>query len=130
MINFDSKLAIYVQIADFMSEQILSRKWAESERIPSVREVAALVQVNPNTVMRSFSLLQEQAIIFNKRGVGYFVADNAIILVNQARKITFLEEKLPKIFYEASLLDFTPEELTNAYLAFLSLSSSNSLEEQ
>jgi len=130
MINFDSNLAIYVQIADFMSEQILSRKWVESERIPSVREVAALVQVNPNTVMRSFSLLQEQTIIFNKRGVGYFVADNAIVLVNQARKITFLEEKLPKIFYEASLLDFTPEELTNAYQAFLDLSTSNPLEEQ
>jgi len=129
MINFDSHLAIYIQIADFMAEQILSRKWAESERIPSVREVAALVQVNPNTVMRSFSLLQEQNIIFNKRGVGYFVSDHAIALVNQARKITFLEEKLPKIFYEASLLGFSPEELNTAYHNFL-VHSSNQLQEQ
>lgn len=112
MINFDSPQAIYLQIADFMSEQILAKKWIESERIPSVREVAVMVQVNPNTVMRSFSLLQNQSIIFNKRGVGYFVSDNAMDRVKNTKKQSFIDEMLPKIFHEALLLGFSADDFS------------------
>ena len=80
MIEFDASQAIYLQIANFMSEKIISDQWLEQERIPSVREVATMVQVNPNTVMRAFSHLQNLEVIHNKRGVGYFVSVNEKVL--------------------------------------------------
>ena len=73
--EFGDSNAIYLQIADQLSENILLRKWSPGDRIPSVRELAVSVEVNPNTVMRTFNYLQEKGIIYNKRGIGYFVSD-------------------------------------------------------
>jgi len=119
MIQFDSASAIYLQVADFMSEKILTDEWPEQERIPSIREVAAMVQVNPNTVMRSYSHLQDNEVIFNKRGVGYFVNQDGKSQVKQIKKVSFVQTKLPRIFHEAALLSVEPEELTDLYKNFL-----------
>ena len=70
--NFKESKAIYLQIADRICDEILLGQLGEEERIPSVREYAAIVEVNANTVMRSFDYLQSQNIIYNKRGIGYF----------------------------------------------------------
>ena len=75
--NFKESKAIYLQIADRICDEILLGQLGEEERIPSVREYAAIVEVNANTVMRSFDYLQSQNIIYNKRGIGYFVATGA-----------------------------------------------------
>ena len=72
--NFKESKAIYLQIADRICDEILLGQFAEEERIPSVREYATIVEVNANTVMRSFDYLQSQNIIYNKRGIGYFVS--------------------------------------------------------
>jgi len=119
MIQFDSASAIYLQVADFMSEKILTDEWPEQERIPSIREVAAMVQVNPNTVMRSYSHLQDNEVIFNKRGVGYFVNQDGKSQVKQIKKVSFVQTKLPRIFHEAALLSVEPEELKDLYKNFL-----------
>lgn len=70
--NFKESKAIYLQIADRICDEILLGQYQEEERIPSVREYAAMVEVNANTAMRSFDYLQSQDIIYNKRGIGYF----------------------------------------------------------
>lgn len=119
MIQFDSGSAIYLQVADFMSEKILTGEWAENERIPSIREVAAMVQVNPNTVMRSYAHLQDNEVIFNKRGVGYFVSDDGKTQVQAFKRVGFIETKLPRLFHEAALLSVTAEELKGLYETFL-----------
>ena len=75
--NFKESKAIYLQIADRICDEILLGQFGEEERIPSVREYAAIVEVNANTVMRSFDYLQSQNIIYNKRGIGYFVSTGA-----------------------------------------------------
>ena len=90
MIQFDSASTIYLQVADFMTEQILTEAWPEQERIPSIRELAALVQVNPNTVMRSFAYLQDNDIISNRRGVGYFVNKHGKQTVQALKKVALL----------------------------------------
>lgn len=64
--NFKESKAIYLQIADRICDEILLGQYPEEERIPSVREYAAIVEVNANTVMRSFDYLQVQNIIYNK----------------------------------------------------------------
>lgn len=123
MIEFDSTSAIYLQVADFMSEKILTDEWPAEERIPSIREVASMVQVNPNTVMRSYAHLQENDVIFNKRGVGYFVSEQGKQKIQQAKRKSFIDSKLPKLFHEANLLSVTPEELSELYAQFIGAQS-------
>ena len=79
--NFKESKAIYLQIADRICDEVLLGQYREEERIPSVREYAAVVEVNANTVMRSYDYLQSQEVIYNKRGIGYFVASGARALI-------------------------------------------------
>ncbi|MFQ3230800.1 GntR family transcriptional regulator [Reinekea sp.] len=123
MNEFDSTSAIYLQVADLMSEKILAGEWLPLERVPSVREVASLVKVNPNTVMRSFAHLQDNAIIFNKRGVGYFVSQDGVEKIIHHKKSEFIDLKLPKVFREADVLSITPEELARFYEQYIKESS-------
>ena len=84
--NFKESKAIYLQIADRICDEVLLGQYQEEERIPSVREYAAVVEVNANTVMRSYDYLQTQGVIYNKRGIGYFVSVGARKLILSLRK--------------------------------------------
>jgi len=75
--EFNESRGIYLQIADQISEEILQEKWKADERIPAIREMAVNSGVNPNTVTRSYQYLMEKGIIYNQRGVGYFVTPEA-----------------------------------------------------
>lgn len=119
--EFKSNQAIYLQIADFICEQILLEKWPPGERIPSVRDLAAQLEVNPNTVMRTYDFLQGKDIIFNKRGIGYSASERSAELILAYRKERFLESELPEFFKTLYLLDITMEELESRYQAFLKL---------
>ena len=109
--EFRKQKPISLQIADRLMEQILSGDPAEDERMPSVRDVATSMGVNPNTVMRTFEYLQGEEIIYNRRGVGYFVAADARkkILAEQRRE--FLEEELPLIKQRMKMLGIGIDEL-------------------
>ncbi|MHA4807106.1 GntR family transcriptional regulator [Flavitalea flava] len=109
--QFRESQAIYLQIADYVCEKILLQEWKAGERIPSVRELAIQLEVNPNTVMRTYEFLQQQAIIFNQRGIGFFTADDAVKQVTRYRKESFLEKELPPIFRSLILLGMDPDEL-------------------
>lgn len=87
--NFKESKAIYLQIADRICDEVLLGQYQEEERIPSVREYAAVVEVNANTVMRSYDYLQTQGVIYNKRGIGYFVSVGARKLILSLRKEYF-----------------------------------------
>ena len=75
--EFNSDKAIYLQIADYICDQIQMKKWKSNEKIPSVRELGVMLEVNPNTIMRAYDYLQQQEIIFTKRGMGYFVNEHS-----------------------------------------------------
>ena len=113
--EFRETQAIYLQIGDYVCEQILLGRWKEGDRILSVRELGVDLQVNPNTVMRTFDFLQNNEIIFNKRGVGYFVAEDANPKIIAYRKKQFLEQDLPVFFKNISLLGMTFDELKSQY---------------
>ncbi|WP_303187143.1 GntR family transcriptional regulator [Bacteroides finegoldii] len=116
--NFKESKAIYLQIADRICDEILLGQFGEEERIPSVREYAAIVEVNANTVMRSFDYLQSQNIIYNKRGIGYFVSTGTRELIHSLRKNTFLKEELDYFFKQIKTLDIPIEEITDMYREF------------
>ena len=113
--EFNSKQPIYVQIAEKMIENILEEKWSEEEKIPSVRDLAMEVEVNPNTVMRTYSFLQEADIIYNKRGIGYFVSPEAFSIVKEMKREEFINEELPHVFRTMELLDMGIGDIEKQY---------------
>ena len=113
--EFKESQAIYIQIGDYICEQILLGKWNEGDRILSVRELGVELEVNPNTVLRTFDFLQSNEIIFNKRGVGYFVMENAKSKIINYRKKVFLEQELPIFFKNMNILGMTIEDITSQY---------------
>jgi len=104
-----------MQIADHFCENILLQKWQPGDRIPSVREMAVKVEVNPNTVMRTFNYLQEKGIIFNKRGIGYFVSEDGFERTRALRKQDFVTKELPIVFKAMQLLQLTVDDLLVYY---------------
>lgn len=113
--NFNENKPIYIQISDYFCDQILSDKWKPGDRIPSVREVAVQMEVNPNTAIRAFHTLQEEGVIYNQRGVGYFVDEGAEKIVKEKRKKEFIQQKLPLLFKEIDLLGISFQDLEEIY---------------
>ena len=116
--EFREKQAIYLQIAEYVSEQMLLGHWAAGDRIPSVRELAAELEVNPNTVMRTYEFLSQQNVISNKRGIGYFPADDAADKIRAFRREQFLQNDLPQFFKNLSLLGIDLREIETRYEQF------------
>ena len=104
MTEFSDNKPIYLQIADHICDRILSGELNGGDRIPSVREGGAELGVNPNTMMRSYDKLLGEGVLFNKRGIGYFVADDARERVIEAARKDFLEEMVPAIRDRMALL--------------------------
>ncbi len=115
MIEYKDNQAIYLQIADHFVENILQEKWKSGEKIPSVRDTAVTFEVNPNTTLRTFSYLQDKGIIFNKRGLGYFISDDGYEKTRTLKKEQFLEEELPSLFRNMEMLGISFSDLKNYY---------------
>ncbi|PRX54382.1 GntR family transcriptional regulator [Flagellimonas meridianipacifica] len=113
--DFDNSKPIYLQIAEVFYENILEKRWKEEERIPSVREIAMLVEVNPNTAIRAFNHLQDLEVIYNKRGIGYFVAKKGFSKVMEIKRKEFMEHTLPDVFKKMNMMNIPLEELINAF---------------
>lgn len=117
--NYTANRSIFLQIADRICERVLNGEYKAGERIPSVRELAVEMEVNPNTVMRSFERLQTNHIIYNKRGIGYFISENAEKEIRQMRYNEFVSEVLPSVFKEMQLLGMSADDLLQAYQVYL-----------
>ena len=113
--EFSSTQPIYLQIVNWVLEQILSENWKAGEKVMSVRELAVHFEVNSNTVMRSYDYLQNNQILMNKRGIGFFVAENAVEIIKTLRKKQFMEEEVPVFLKHLRLLDIDIQEIINLY---------------
>ena len=102
---------IYLQNVDLMQEKIMRGDWREEERIPSVREMGAMLGVNPNTIVRSYQLLEVQDIIYNTRGLGYFVKEGAVVRIKENMKDEFIATELPLFKAKLEMLGISKEEL-------------------
>lgn len=109
--EFDPNKPIYLQICDNICEQILSGGLAPESRILSVREYGASIGVNPNTVARSYEKLTDAGIIYNKRGIGYFVAAPARDIILEQQRRDFLENEAPQFVKRMKLLGIDPNEI-------------------
>jgi GntR family transcriptional regulator len=117
--EFRETQPIYLQIADYVCEKILLKEWKADFRIPSVRELAITLEVNPNTVMRTYEFLQGKDIVYNQRGVGLFVSVNGYKNSLVYRKEKFTSKEMPSFFRSLSLLEMEIEELEPLFKTFL-----------
>lgn len=117
--DFNNTQPIYLQIADYVCDRIQLNQWKDDEKIPSVRELAVTLEVNPNTVMRSYEHLQNLEIIYTKRGMGYFTQPNAAKKILAERRELFIKEELPLIFKKMQLLGLDLAQLQNTYQQFI-----------
>ena len=110
--------AIYLQIADYVCEKVLLKEWPPDAKIPSVRELAIQLEVNPNTIARSYDFLKQQNIIYDKRGIGYFITADGAKNASAHRRLEFLEKELPLFFRNMYLLGIEPDDLKSKYEKF------------
>ncbi|MCQ2144946.1 MAG: GntR family transcriptional regulator [Bacteroidales bacterium] len=109
--EFNANKSIYLQICDSICERVLAGELKDQDRIQSVREFGAEIGVNPNTVARSYEKLTEDGIIYNKRGIGYFICDGAKEQVLAEQRKEFLEVEWPAIKRKMELLGLSVDEL-------------------
>ncbi|MBD5202614.1 MAG: GntR family transcriptional regulator [Barnesiella sp.] len=116
----ENNKSIFLQIADMVCEDILAGRLKGGQRMLSVRECAGEMEVNVNTVMRSYEYLAQQGVIFNRRGIGFFVAEDAAEVISNRRRSEFLEGEMSDVFRQLYLLNVTPEQLTAMYKEYIS----------
>jgi GntR family transcriptional regulator len=117
--DFKENPAIYIQIAEYVCEQILLKKWNLGNKIISIRELAIMMEVNPNTVQRAYDFLQQREIITNKRGVGYFTEADAMERILSFRREQFMENELPVFMRNIYLLKIDFKEMKTLFDQFV-----------
>lgn len=119
--EFSETRPIYLQIREHICERILTGEWRPMERIPSVRDMALLTGVAPNTVVRSYESLYDDGIIFNRRGLGFFVREDAVQKIKSMKKSEFMEDEIPSMFRKMGLLGIPFDELQRLYSEYSDL---------
>lgn len=117
--NFKDNKAIYLQIADRIGDQILAGTLSPDGKVPSVRELAAEIEVNANTVARTYDHLQQQGIIYTKRGLGYFVCPDAREKIVGARRDQLMQGEMDYFLGQLKAVGITPAELQQLYSDYL-----------
>ena len=112
--QFSEPKGIYLQIAERIRERILRGEWKSGERIPSIRELAVELGVNPNTVTKSYQKLLDRELISNQRGRGYFVNEDGAERALHEMREEFMRDELPRIIAAMRLLGIGMEEIAGA----------------
>lgn len=113
--EFSKNKSIYIQIVDYFYTNILLGKWKANDKAPSVRQLAVELEVNPNTVMRAYTHMQDKNIIYNQRGIGFFVAPEGTSIIQEIVKAGFISEELPEMFNTMELLSMNFDEIKDIY---------------
>jgi DNA-binding transcriptional regulator YhcF (GntR family) len=111
---------IYLQIADRLMDDIIAERYLPDERVPSVRDCAANAEVNANTAVRAYEHLESTGIIYNKRGLGYFVDPDAAKKIIEMRRQEFFSTEMTYFFNRLRSMGMSPDDLAQHYASFLS----------
>ena len=112
---FTNEKPIFHQMAERLEDEILAHTYQDDDRIPSVREYAVMLEVNTNTAVKAYEQLSRSNIIYNKRGMGYFVTPGAREQILQERRKAFLEQTLPDLFRQMKLMNLGIAEIEEAW---------------
>jgi len=117
--RFNNDRPIFLQIADWLEDEILAGRFGSGDRLPSARDLAVSMEVNPNTTSRTLQLMAERKVAGMERGSGYFVLPEAGRMIVQARRKRLMTETLPDLFQTMQMLGISAEELLEYYQDFL-----------
>ena len=112
---FNNDKPIFQQMADRLCDEILALTYQDDDRIPSVREYAVMLEVNTNTAVKAYEQLSRENIIYNKRGLGYYVTPGAREQILKQRRKVFLEQQLPELFRQMNLLGLGIEDVVGTW---------------
>ena len=113
--DFDNNRSIYLQMADRLCDEILAGTYGDDERLPGLREYALLLQVNTNTAVKAYETLARENIIYNKRGLGFYVVPGAAEHIRQAKHEAFLHHELPRMFRQMKLIGIGIDEVVGQW---------------
>lgn len=107
--KLDKNRPVCPQICEMLCVSIVNGTYGSEERLPSVREIATGLGVNPNTVQRALETLEEQALIYSVRGSGWYVGQDT----HRAREVLeqMRRDKSAAFFSEMEMLGMTPDEV-------------------
>ena len=117
--QFNESKPIYLQLVDYFLDQIINGTYKPGDRVPSVRTLAAQAQVTPNTVNRAYQILYDKGIIYQKRGLGYFLDEKAPEMARQIKREQFISDILPLVFKEMKVLNISVQELSELFNQYL-----------
>lgn len=115
--EFKERGSIYLQIAEYVCDQVLMGKWPAGTKLPSIREMSVTMQVTTITVQRAYDFLLQTEIITNKRGIGFFTTDEAEAKIYAHRRTDFLKHDVPAFLKNMLLLKVPVEEILRQYEA-------------
>ena len=110
-IDYRDKRPIYEQIKEKIKNLIISGAMKEDEKIPSVRELASEIAINPNTIQKAYKELENENYIYSVRAKGYFVS--GVKNINEHNNINILKENLKEILNELYFLGEDYSKITD-----------------
>ena len=110
-INNNTDTPIFVQIAQQLEDSVFTGIFPEESKIPSTNEIAALLNINPHTVLKGMNILTDEGIIYKRRGLGMFVKEGAVEKIRQKRQNRFYEQYIASLLEEAKKLQMSKEDL-------------------
>ena len=117
-INESSLIPIFIQVAEWLEEEILQGNIKEEEQVPSTNQFATTYSINPATARKGFGLLVEEGILYKKRGIGMFVATGAKEKIQAKAKERFMKETLQSVWKEAQKLGMTKKDIIKLLMEF------------
>ena len=113
--DFKPNYPIYLQVADFICEKVLTGAWNDGDKLPAVKELAVMTSVNPNTVIKALTHLVDNDILTTQRGIGYFLTESARTRTLELKRNQFIEDELPQVFASMKLLGLGIDELRDIH---------------
>ena len=110
-INLESEKPIYLELSNWIEDNILSLTFKEETQIPSTTELSVSFKINPATALKGISILVDQGIIYKKRGIGMFVNEGAVEKICKKRKQDFFEAYINSLLLEAKKLRISKDEI-------------------
>lgn len=117
--EFNENKPIYLQLADQIMDEVESAESLPGERLLSVRDFAAKSGVNANTVMRTYTWLQQEGVIYNQRGIGYFFSDDAAEKVFGMRRKIFFDKEIKYFLERLAAMKIGPRQFSQIYSDYL-----------
>ncbi|AMQ70450.1 GntR family transcriptional regulator [Bacillus amyloliquefaciens UMAF6639] len=107
--EFQSSKPIYLQIADRVYYRLIRSELSPGDKLPSVREMAVQMKVNPNTIQRTYSEMERLGIVETRRGQGTFIAERSDLIAELKDRLT--KDVFKRFIQEMAELGLSPEEM-------------------